>query len=225
MEQENTFNEQEVKEQISLEVKQELSKMGYKLLNQDEVGGRDMVRLINTYKNKLIDHDKEVERINGRYKEEVAKSKLAVLEQDFRYDKQDFEQQIDKIIAEDNQRRLAEAEKLQADKEYKATRKETFEMLALLKQSNAEIPDDMFISFINPLVEAKDTKSIAIAKLLAGTDTNQYICDRAVQNITDYFNNEDLQNFGNSAKQFIATGEAELTLSLYMSRFEEMLRK
>ena len=225
MENENTFNEQEVKEQISLEVKQELSKMGYKLLNQDEVGGRDMCRLVNNFKNKLIEHDTEAERIKGRYSDTVAESKLNVLEADFRYDKESLVGDIDKIIAEDQQRRLAEAERLQADKEYKATRKEAFEMLALLKGAGAEIPDDMFISFIEPLVNAKDTKSIAIAKLLAGTDTNQYICDRAVQTITDYFNNQELQNFGASAKQFIATGEAELTLSLYMNRFEQMLRK
>ena len=225
MEQENNFNEQEVKERITDEVKAELNNMGYKLLNQEDVGSRDMVRLVNAYKNKLIDHDKEVDRINNRYKEEVANSKLAILEQDFRYDKQDFEQQVDKIIEQDQQRRLAEAERLQATKEYKADKKEAIELLALLKQAGAEIPDDMFMSFINPLVEAKDTKSIAIAKLLAGTDTNQYICDRAVQNIDNYFNNEDLRQFGASAKQFINTGEAELTLSLYMNRFEQMLRK
>lgn len=225
MENENTFNEQEVKEQISLEVKQELSKMGYKLLNQDEVGGHEMCKLVTSYKNKLIQHDTEVDRIKQRYSEEVAKSKLSVLEMDFKYDKESLAADVDKIIAEDRDRRVMEAERLQADKEYKATRKETFEMLALLKQSNAEIPDDMFISFINPLVEAKDTKSIAIAKLLAGTDTNQYICDRAVQNIDNYFNNQELRSFGDSAKKFIATGEAELTLSLYMNRFEQMLRK
>ena len=225
MEQENQFNEQEVKEKISEEVRAELNNMGYRILEADEIGSRDMVNLVEAYKNKLIDYDKECERINGRYKEEVANSKLAVLEQDFRYDKQDFEQQIDKIIAEDNQRRLAEAERLQATKEYRADKKECFEMLALLKNAGAEIPDDMFISFINPLVEAKDTKSIAIAKLLAGTDTNQYICDRATQTITDYFNNQELRQFGDSAKQFILNNEAELTLSLHMAKYEAMLRK
>ena len=225
MENENTFNEQEVKEQISLEVKQELSKMGYKLLNQDEVGGRDMCRLVNNFKNKLIEHDTEAERIKGRYSDTVAESKLNVLEADFRYDKESLVADIDKIIAEDRDRRLAEAQRLQADKEYKADKKECFEMLALLKNAGADVPDDMFMGFINPLIEAKDTKSIAIAKLLAGTDTNQYICDRATDNINNYFNNEELRQFGDSAKQFIATGEAELTLSLYMNRFETMLRR
>lgn len=224
MENENTFNEQEVKEQISLEVKQELSKMGYKLLNQDEVGGRDMCRLVNNFKNKLVEHDIEAECIKGRYSDTVAESKLNVLEADFRYDKESLVRDIDKIIEEDQQRRINEAEKLQATKDYKAERKEAIEMLALLKQAGAEIPDDMFMSFINPLVEAKDTKSIAIARLLAGTDTNMYICDKATDNINNYFNNQELQNFGASAKQFIATGEAELTLSLYMAKFENQLR-
>ena len=222
--QENTFNEEQVKEQISQEVKQELSKMGYKLLNQDEVGGRDMCRLVNNFKNKLIEHDTEAERIKGRYSDTVAESKLNVLEADFRYDKESLVGDIDKIIEEDKQRRINEAEKLQNTKDYKADRKECFEMLALLKGAGADVPDDMFMGFINPLIEAKDTKGLEVAKLLAGTDTNQYICDRAVQNIDNYFNNQELQNFGASAKQFIATGEAELTLSLYMNKFENILR-
>lgn len=225
MENQNTFNEQEARERISDEVRAELNNLGAKILEQDQVGSHEMCKLVTSYKNKLIDYEAEVDRIKQRYSDEVAASKLNVLEADFRYDKESLAEDIDKIIAEDNQRRLAEAEKLQADKEYKATKKESIEMLALLKQAGAEIPDDMFISFINPLVEAKDTKSIAIAKLLAGTDTNQYICDRATQTITDYFDNQELQNFGQSAKEFINTGQAELTLSLYMNRFEAMLRK
>lgn len=223
--QENTFNEQEVKEQISQEVRAELNNMGYRILEADEIGSRDLCRLVNNFKNKLIEHDTEAERIKGRYSDTVAESKLNVLEQDFRYDKQDFEQQVDKIIEQDQQRRINEAEKLQNTKDYKADKKECFEMLALLKGAGAEVPDDMFMGFIAPLIEAKDTKSIAIAKLLAGTDTNQYICDRATDNINNYFNNQELRQFGASAKQFIATGEAELTLSLYMNRFEQMLRK
>lgn len=218
------FNEEQVKEQISQEVRAELNNMGYRILEADEVGSRDMCQLVNKFKNKLIQHDAEVDRIKQRYSKEVASSKLAVLEQDFRYDKQDFEQQIDKIIEQDQQRRINEAEKLQNTKDYKADKKECFEMLALLKGAGAEVPDDMFMGFINPLIEAKDTKSIAIAKLLAGTDTNQYICDRATDNINAYFNNEDLRQFGDSAKQFINTGESQLTLSLYMAKFENILR-
>ena len=225
MEQENQFNEQEVREKISDEVRAELNNMGYRILEADEVGSRDMCQLINNYKDKLIQHDAEVDRIKQRYSDTVAESKLNVLEADFRYDKESLVGDIDKIIEQDQQRRIAEAERLQATKDYKADRKECFEMLALLKGAGAEIPDDMFISFINPLVEAKDTKGLEVAKLLSSTDTNKYICDKATQTITDYFNNAELQNFGASAKQFITTGEAELTLSLYMNRFEEMLRR
>ena len=116
--QENQFNEQEVKEQISFEVKQELSKMGYKLLNQDEVGGRDMCRLVNNFKNKLIEHDTEAERIKGRYSDTVAESKLNILEADWKYDRESLTEDIDQIIKQDRDRRVAEAEKLQADKDY-----------------------------------------------------------------------------------------------------------
>ena len=224
MENENTFNEQEVKERITDEVKAELNNMGYKLLNQEDVGSRDMCRLIGKFKDKLIEYDAEVERINGRYKEEVASSKLAVLEQDFRYDKQDFEQQVDKIIEQDRDRRLAEAERLQATKDYKADKKEAIEMLCLLRGAGVDITDSVFLDTIEPLIEAKDIKGLEVIRLLAGNKVNEYLVDKATDNINNYFNNQELRQFGASAKQFINTGEAELTLSLYMAKFENILR-
>ena len=225
MENENTFNEQEVKEQISQEVRAELNNMGYRILEADEIGSRDLCRLVNNFKNKLIEHDTEAERIKGRYSDTVAESKLNVLEQDFRYDKQDFEQQVDKIIEQDQQRRLAEAERLQATKDYKADKKEAIEMLCLLRGAGVDITDSVFLDTIEPLIEAKDIKGLEVIRLLAGNKVNEYLVDKATDNINNYFNNEELRQFGASAKQFINTGEAELTLSLYMNKFEQMLRK
>ena len=222
MENENTFNEQEVKEQISQEVRAELNNMGYRILEADEISSRDMVRLVNAYKNKLIDHDKEVERIKGRYSDTVAESKLNVLEADFRYDKESLAGDIDKIIEQDRDRRLAEAERLQADKDYKTSKKEAIEMLCMLRGAGVDITDSVFLDTIEPLIEAKDIKGLEVIRLLAGNKVNEYLVDKATDNINNYFNNEELRQFGASAKQFINTGEAELTLSLYMNRFEQM---
>ena len=132
---------------------------------------------------------------------------------------------IDKIIAEDNQRRLAEAEKLQSTKDYKADKKEAIEMLCLLRGAGVDITDSVFLDTIEPLIEAKDIKGLEVIRLLAGNKVNEYLVDKATDNINNYFNNEELRQFGASAKQFINTGEAELTLSLYMNKFEQMLRK
>ena len=224
MENENTFNEQEVKDRISDEVRAELNNMGYRILEADEIGSRDMCRLVNNFKNKLIEHDTEAERIKGRYSDTVAESKLNVLEADFRYDKESLAEDIDKIIEQDQQRRINEAERLQADKEYKATKKESIEMLCLLRGAGVDITDSVFLDTIEPLIEAKDIKSLEVAKLLAGNKVNEYLVEKATDNINAYFNNDELRQFGASAKQFIATGEAELTLSLYMNKFENQLR-
>ena len=226
MENENQgFNEQEVKEQISQEVRAELNNMGYRILEADEIGSRDLCRLVNNFKNKLIEHDTEAERIKGRYSDTVAESKLNVLEQDFRYDKQDFEQQVDKIIEQDQQRRIAEAERLQATKDYKAGKKEAIEMLCLLRGAGVDITDSVFLDTIEPLIEAKDIKGLEVIRLLAGNKVNEYLVDKATDNINNYFNNQELRQFGDSAKKFIATGESELTLSLHMAKYEAMLRR
>ena len=222
--QENTFNEQEVKEQISQEVRAELNNMGYRILEADEIGSRDLCRLVNNFKNKLIEHDTEAERIKGRYSDTVAESKLNILEADFRYDKESLAEDIDKIIEQDQQRRLAEAEKLQNTEEYRADKRQAIEMLCMLRGAGVDITDSVFLDTIEPLIEAKDIKGLEVIRLLAGNKVNEYLVDKATDNINNYFNNQELRQFGASAKQFIATGEAELTLSLYMNKFENILR-
>ena len=223
-EQNKEFNEEQVREQISLEVRNELNNLGYRILEQDEIGARDMTRLVNRFKNAKIDYDKECDRINNRYKEDIANEKIKVLDYDFKLDKASYEEEIDKIIEADQQRRLAEAERLQADKDYKVEKKEAIEMLALLRGAGVEATDEIFMDMITPLIEAKDIKGLQVAKLLAGNATNEWIIDKATDNISDYFANSELAQFGASAKEFINTGEAQLTLSLYMNRFEQMLK-
>ena len=222
--QENTFNEQEVREQISQEVRAELNNMGYRILEQDEVGGRDMCRLVNRFKNAKIDYDKECDRINNRYKEEVAQSKLKIVEEDFKYERQSLCEDIDKILAEDKERRLNEAQKLQADKDYKEAKNEAIKMLCMLKGAGVDIPNELYMDMITPLISAKDLKGLQVAKLLAGSTSNEYIIEKATDNINSYFANSELAEFGKSAKEFINKGEAQLTLSLYMAKFENQLR-
>lgn len=224
-EQNKEFNEEQVREQISLEVRAELNNLGYRILEQDEVGARDMTRLVNKFKNAKIDYDKECDRINNRYKEDIANEKIKLLDYDFKLDKASYGEEIDKIIEADQQRRLAEAERLQADKDYKATKKEAIEMLCMLKGAGVDIPDNIFLDTINPLIGAKDIKSLEIARLLGGNTINEYIIDKSIDSINQYFANNELAEFGKSAKEFINKGEAQLTLALYMSKFEQMLKK
>ena len=98
-------------------------------------------------------------------------------------------------------------------------------MLCLLRGANVDISDSVFMDTIAPLVEAKDVKGLEIARLLGGNRVNEYLVDKSVDTINNYFANSDLAAFGKSAKEFINTGKAELTLSLYMNKFEQMLRK
>ena len=186
MEQENNFNEAEMREKITDEVRAELNNMGYRILEQDEVGGRDMCRLVNKFKNAKIDYDKECDRINNRYKEDIANEKIKVLDYDFKLDKASYMEEIDKIIEADQQRRLSEAQKLQADKDYKEEKREAIELLCALKGAGVDITDEVFLDTINPLIGAKDIKSLAIARLLGGNTTNEYIIDKAVDNINNY---------------------------------------
>lgn len=224
MEEQNNFNEEQVKQEISDQVRAELNNLGYRILEQDQIGARDLTRLVNRFKNAKIDYDKECDRINNRYKEEVAQSKLKIVEEDFKYERQSLCEDIDKIIEQDKERRLAEAERLQADKDYKVEKKEAIEMLALLRGAGVEATDEIFMDMITPLIEAKDVKGLQVAKLLAGNATNEYIIEKATDNINAYFNNQELADFGSSAKEFINTGETSLSLTLYMHRFEQILR-
>ena len=205
----------EIKAEIIESVKGEISQMGYKIIENNYDGSGKMADIVNKAQQLRASFNDECNRIKNRYRDDIATSKINVLEMDFKYDLESLESEIDEIVAADEIARLKAIEELQKTDEYKVNRKDCLEMLALLK--DIDVPYDIFMSTIKDVVEAKDEATLRIIKLLVGKSaTNTYIVDQALKDISAYKNNEHLKNFSVEAKKYLKTGDVGLSLFSYM---------
>ena len=211
---------QDIKDELINEVKAELQNKGYEIIPQDYEGQKDLVKLVDRANQLKVAYEQECERIKNRYKDDVAKQKINVLTVDYNLDKQDLLAEVDQVIAKDQKYRADSIERLQNTDEYKVQRKETLETMALLKQAGVnEIPTDVFLDLIGNVVEAKDTKTLALVGLMVGKGMNAAVVEHLQGNIASYQNNAELTNFANSAKKFISTGKDDFTLFAYMKNY------
>ena len=209
---------QEIKDHLVEEVKVELQNKGYEVIPQGYEGQKDLVKLVDKANQLKVAYEQECERIKNRYKDDVAKQKINVLTVDYELDKKDLLAEVDQVLEKDAKYRADSIERLQKSEEYKANKKECFEMLKLLQ--GTEIPYQMVEQIIIPLVGAKDTFALDVAKLLVGSNTtNAYLIDTAINSINAYQQNNELVNFANTAKEFISSGKDSLTLFAYMKNY------
>ena len=205
----------EIKADITQHVRDEISQMGYKIIENNYDGAGKVADVVNKAQQLRATFNDESNRIRNRYRDDIIASKINVLEMDLKYDLESLERDIDEIVETDRVARLKAIEELQKTEEYKVNRKDCLEMLALLK--DIDIPYDIFMDTIKDVVEAKDEATLRIVQLLAGKSaTNTYIVDQALKDISAYKNNEHLKNFSVEAKKYLKTGDVGLSLFSYM---------
>ena len=206
---------EDIKANITQDVVDKISQMGYKVIENDYDGTGKVADIVNKAQQLRASFNDESIRIKNRYRDDIATSKINVLEMDLKYDLESLEAEIDEIVETDRVARLKAIEELQKSDEYKANRKDCLEMLALLK--DIDVPYDIFMNTIKDVVEAKDEDTLRVIKLLAGKSyTNTYIVDQALKDISAYKNNEHLKNFSVEAKKYLRTGDVGLSLFSYM---------
>ena len=211
---------QDIKDELINEVKAELQNKGYEIIPQGYTGQQDLVKLVDKASQLRVAYEEECNRIKNRYKEDVAEQKIKVLTVDYELDKKDLLAEVDQVLVKDAKYRADSIERLQNTDEYKASRKETLETLALLKQAGVgEIPTEIFLDLIGNVVEAKDSKTLALIGLMSGKGMNAAVVEQLQGNIASYQNNNELVNFANSAKKFISSGKDDFTLFAYMKNY------
>ena len=204
-----------IKAGIKQDIVNEISQMGYKVIEDNYDGPGKIANIVNNAQQLRASFNDESSRIRSRYKDDIATSKINVLEVNLKYDLEYLENEIDEIVETDRVARLKAIEELQKSEEYKVNRKDCLEMLALLK--DIDVPYDIFMNTIKDVVEAKDEKTLRIIQLLVGKSaTNTYIVDQALKDISVYKNNEHLKNFSVEAKKYLKTGDVGLSLFSYM---------
>ena len=205
----------DIKTSITQDVMNEISQMGYKIIEDNYDGEAKVADIVNKAQQLRAAFNDICSKTRKTYRDDVATSKINVLEMDFKYDLESLETSIDEIVETDRVARLKAIEELQKSDEYKVNRKDCLEMLALLK--DIDIPHDIFMNTIKDVVEAKDESTLRIIQLLVGKSaTNTYIVDQALKDISVYKNNEHLKNFSVEAKKYLKTGDVGLSLFSYM---------
>ena len=220
------LNEQEqttleaIKNDIITDVRAEIGNLGYDIVPTGYDGGKDIAKLVKKAQQLKIDHNNEVNRINNRYKKEIAEDKIKVLEADYRYEMQDLASDIDKAVEHDAFARAEEIEQLQNSDTYKQQKLEAMQTIALLRQCNAEIPPDIFTDLIADVVAAKDVRSLELIGLMCGKGMCQAMTEQIIHNVNVSNQNKALTQFADSAKQFLSDGNISLTLMSHMKLYE-----
>ena len=220
------LNEQEqttleaIKNDIIADVKAEIGNLGYDIVPTKFDGGKEVAKAIKKAQQLKVEHDKEVNRINNRYKKEIAEDKIKVLEADYRYEMQDLASDIDKAVEQDAFARAEEIEQIQNSDTYKQQKLEAMQTIAMLRQCGAEIPAEIFTDLIADVVTAKDTKTLELIGLMCGKGMCQAITEQVIHNVNVSNQNKALTQFANSAKQFLVDGNISLTLMSHMKLYE-----
>ena len=209
-----------IKSDIIADVRSEIGNLGYDIVPTKFDGGKEIAGLVKKAQQLKIDHDKEVNRINNRYKKEVAEDKIKVLEADYRYEMQDLAADIDKAVEHDAFARAEEIEQIQNSDTYKQQKLEAMQTIAMLRQCNAEIPPDIFTDLIADVVAAKDIRSLELIGLMCGKGMCQAMTEQIIHNVNVSNENKQLTQFADSAKQFLSDGNISLTLMSHMKLYE-----
>ena len=221
-----SLNEQEqttleaIKNDLITDIKAEIGNLGYDVVPTGYDGGKDIAKLVKKAQQLKVDYDKEVARINNRYKKEVAQDKIKILEADYRYEMQDLAQDIDKAVEHDAFARAEEIEQIQNSDTYKQQKLEAMQTIAMLRQCGAEIPPEIFTDLIADVVAAKDTRSLELIGLMCGKGMCQAITEQVIHNVNVSNQNKALTQFADSAKQFLVDGNISLTLMGHMKLYE-----
>ena len=207
----------DIKDQLVQDIKAELKQLGFEEVPQHYDGGADIASLVDKANQLKVAFEEEKARIKDTYSEKVSADKIKVLEVDHRMDMEQLASEIDNVVAKDQQFRDIAMKELVNAEGYKTSKMEAFSVLSILQNTDAGY--EVIADVIEPLIAAKDVKSLTIAKLLTKDAASKYYIKKAVDNINAYKANVELTNFADTAKAFIIKGDQSFTLHTYMYQY------
>ena len=207
-----------MKAQISAEVKAELQEKGVEVVPMDYSAAADIVKLVDDYKKAIDDIDKKIEYNEKTYKDS------RVMNCELRLDKNDLKREtlekLDKTLEKQEMIQDRIIKDKQSSKEYKEAKGEALQMLHLLK--DCDIPTEQLMDLISPLVEASDTKTLAIAHtLLAKNPSSAFAIDKAISGIEEARANSELKMMINTMKSYIEDGNESLRVFSYFKQYRK----
>ena len=207
-----------MKAQISAEVKAELQEKGIEIVPMDYSAGSEIVKIVDDYKSQIEEIDKKIEYNEKTYKDsKVMNFELGLDKKDL---KRETLEKLDKTLEKQQMIQDRIIKDKQSSKEYKEAKGEALQMLHLLK--DCDIPTEQLLDLISPLVEASDTKTLAIAHtLLAKNVSSAFAIDKAIDGIEQARANSELKMMINTMKSYIEDGNENLRVFSYFKQYRK----
>ena len=226
MEQENKQQAQvnelmdNMKAQISAEVKAELQEKGIEIVPMDYSAGVEIVKIVDEYQATIKKLDDEMKHNEATYKADIVKMKNIELQLDKKDALYEANKKLDKTLEKQEMIQDRIIKDKQSSKEYKEAKGEALQMLHLLK--DCDIPTEQLLDLISPLVEASDTKTLAIAHtLLAKNPSSAFAIDKAISGIEESRANSELKMMIDTMKMYIEDGNENLRVFSYFKQYRK----
>ena len=209
---------EQMKAQISAEVKAELQEKGIEIVPLDYSAGSEIVKLVDDYQKEIQAIDKKIEYNEKTYKD------CKVMNCELRLDAKDLKREtlekLDKTLEKQEMIQDRIIKDKQSSKEYKEAKGEALQMLHLLK--DCEIPTEQLMDILSPIVEASDTKTLAIAHtLLQKNTTGAFAIDKAISGIEESRANSELKMMIDTMKSYIEDGNESLRVFSYFRKYRK----
>ena len=207
-----------MKAQISAEVKAELQEKGIEIVPMSYSAGADIVKIVDDYKSQIDEIDKKIEYNEKTYKDsKVMNFELGLDKKDL---KRETLEKLDKTLEKQEMIQQRKIDDIQKSKEYREAKGEALQLLNLLK--DCDIPVSQLMDILSPIVEASDTKTLAIAHtLLQKNTTGAFAIDKAISGIEQARANSELKQMINTMKSYIEDGNENLRVFSYFKQYRK----
>ena len=207
-----------MKADITKTVTEELASKGIEIVPMSYSAGADIVKIVDDYKSQIEEIDKKIEYNEKTYKDsKVMNFELGLDKKDL---KRETLEKLDKTLEKQEMIQDRIIKDKQSSKEYKEAKGEALQMLHLLK--DCDIPTEQLLDLISPLVEASDTKTLAIAHtLLAKNPSSAFAIDKAISGIEESRANSELKMMINTMKMYIEDGNENLRVFSYFKQYRK----
>ena len=208
---------EQMKADISKQVKQELQEKGVSIIDNSYDGFKDVVKLMDTYDSKLEKIQAEIKHNEETYSDSVCKVKNYELHLDEEELKQDTLKDLDEVIAKVEKLRDRAIKDAQASVEYKTAKQEVLNIISLLANIK-ELPTDVILETIEPLTKSSDTKALRICELILQDPMAKYTVQHVIDEIKIAGQHRELNAMIEVMRQVVNTGEKGLSYVLWMNR-------
>lgn len=207
-----------MKADITKTVSEELASKGIEIVPMSYNAGVDIVKIVDDYKKAIDDIDKKIEYNEKTYKDsKVMNFELGLDKKDL---KRETLEKLDKTLEKQEMIQDRIIKDKQSSKEYKEAKGEALQLLNLLK--DCEIPTEQLMDILSPIVEASDTKTLAIAHtLLQKNTTGAFAIDKAISGIEESRANSELKMMINTMKSYIEDGNENLRVFSYFKQYRK----